>query len=215
MITVFLSIVFLQQLQLDRRMRVNCCWNSSDISDMSDSEFQVNFCCYPEVVAAVADVVNVVSVLFVCVCAPLTYTTPLMLQLGSPTCSLWKRIRTPHSPPSFFWWILGVEPLFMMPLQVIMCACLALHGSFSDVVFSPFVCVVGQWYIPRFMILEPSPSETPLPSPSSSIKVWKPWKPRQQGSFNLPRFLKLTERLKLAGWKTIFLLEQPSWQVIC
>lgn len=43
-------------------MRVTCCWNSSDISDMSDSEFQVNFCCYPEVVAAVADVVNVVSV---------------------------------------------------------------------------------------------------------------------------------------------------------
>ena len=45
-------------------MRVNCCWNSSDISDMSDSEFQVNFCCYPEVVAAVADVANVVSVFF-------------------------------------------------------------------------------------------------------------------------------------------------------
>ena len=68
----------------------------------------------------------------------------------------------PHSPPSSFWWILGVT---------------LIHDASSN----HHVCMFG-FAIPRCMILEPSPSETPLPSPSSSIKVWKPWKPQRQGS---------------------------------
>ena len=90
---------------------MNCCWNSSDISDMSDSEFQVNFCCYPEVVAAVADVVNVVSVFFgkSCFLSSIVCVRALGLH-HTPHASTWQpnvlpleKDPHPHPPPSSFW----------------------------------------------------------------------------------------------------------------
>lgn len=87
----------------------------------------------------------------------------------------------PDSPLSSFWWILGVAFIHDASSNHHVCM-FGLRSSFSDVVFCTCVCVVGQWYVPRCMILEPSPSETPRPLPSSSIKVWKPWKPGRQGS---------------------------------